>query len=116
MSYTRAVAAFWLLVLMALIAQSGRAEQTRATMTFVVHAPYAKSVAVIGNFNGWDGKQHLLVGPNAAGDWTGTFELVGEAVYFEFVFLVDDTRRLVDGRYPTIEDDFGGANNVVGAP
>lgn len=101
---------------MALIAPSGRAEQTRASMTFVVHAPYAKTVAVIGNFNGWDGKQYSLVGPDAAGDWTGTFELIGQAAYFEFVFLVDDKTRVVDRRYPIIADDFGSANNVIGAP
>lgn len=101
---------------MASIAQSGRAEQTGASTTFVVHAPYAKSVVVIGNFNGWHGKQHSLVGPDAAGEWTGTFELSGEATYLEFVFLIDDTSRLVDSRYPTIADDFGGANNAIGAP
>lgn len=108
--------AFLLLALMASITQFARAERTPSSATFVVHAPYAKSVAVIGNFNGWHSKQHLLVGPDAAGDWTGTFELAGEAAYFEFVFLVDDKARMVDSRYPTIADDFGSANNVIGAP
>lgn len=116
MSYTRLVAVILLHVFAAFIIEIGHAEQARAGITFVARAPHAKSVAVIGNFNGWDGKQHLLVGPDAAGDWTATFALGSDAAYLEFVFLIDGALRLVDSRYPTVADDFGSVNNVIGAP
>lgn len=101
---------------MLLITRSGLAEPAHPTTTFVVHAPHAKSVAVIGNFNGWDGRRHMLAGPDAAGEWAGTFELAGDAAYFEFVFLIDGITRRTDSRYPTVADDFGSTNNIIVAP
>ena len=38
---------------------------------FTVWAPYAKRVAVVGDFNDWDGARHRLAEEGTTGVWTG---------------------------------------------
>lgn len=42
---------------------------TRKSVIFRVWAPHAKSVAVVGDFNNWDGSNHMMTKINAEGIW-----------------------------------------------
>lgn len=42
---------------------------TRKSVIFRVWAPHAKSVAVVGDFNNWDGSNHMMNKINAEGIW-----------------------------------------------
>ena len=42
---------------------------TKKSVIFRVWAPHAKSVAVVGDFNNWDGSNHMMNKINAEGIW-----------------------------------------------
>ena len=52
---------------------------------FAVWAPTAKSVAVVGDFNGWDNRQHLLnVRWDSSGIWEGFIPNVGHGETYKY--------------------------------
>lgn len=74
--------------------------------------PKAKTVAVAGSFDpGWQ-RLHSMK-RDATGRWTTVLELVPGR--YEFQFLVDGRWRH-DPRLPSVEDSFGGRNNVLVVP
>ena len=81
---------------------------------FVLSAPGAHSVAVLGDFNHWNGTPLKLV-RHGSGTWTTTVRLSpGPHVYS---FLVDGTRWVADPRAPrSLDDDFGRPSAVVTVP
>ena len=78
---------------------------------FVLIAPQASRVAVVGDFNGWDGSATPAV-RQANGTWTAFFPLApGRHVYS---FVVDGTHFVTDPSAPIAPDDgYGQKNSVV---
>jgi hypothetical protein len=79
---------------------------------FVLDAPRASRVSLVGDFNGWDAGDTPLVREPASGIWTVTVALVpGRHTY---AFMVDGATWTLDPRAPTAEDpDFGTPSSVV---
>ena len=57
-----------------------------AGTTFAVWAPSARRVSVVGPFNGWDGRRHLLR-PSASGVWDLFLPGVGPGTLYKFEIL-----------------------------
>ncbi|MEX5213903.1 MAG: 1,4-alpha-glucan branching protein GlgB [Nitrospiraceae bacterium] len=51
---------------------------------FSVWAPNAESVAVIGNFNGWDPERHALRPSGSSGIWAGVVPGVGKGALYKY--------------------------------
>src|SRR5262249_46367429 len=51
---------------------------------FAVWAPNARSVSVIGDFNGWDPRTHPLTPRHASGIWEGFVDGVGKGAVYKF--------------------------------
>jgi hypothetical protein len=79
---------------------------------FVVDAPRASRVSLVGDFNGWDAADTPLLRDPASGIWTVTVALVpGRHTY---AFMVDGATWTLDPRAPTAQDpDFGTPSSVV---
>jgi 1,4-alpha-glucan branching enzyme len=83
---------------------------------FMLAAPDARRVSVVGDFNGWDGKATPLV-RDRSGVWTTLVAM--PAGRHAYAFLVDDTVLTLDPRAPrTTDPDLGTQHSVllVGAP
>ncbi len=95
------------------------AERTRATepeareevlVHFVLRAPKARHVSVVGDFNGWDPGAHQL---ERAGEVWRTVISLPRGRY-EYQFVVDGDVWMVDPAAPgTVDDGFGGRNGVL---
>ena len=79
---------------------------------FVLDAPRASQVALVGDFNGWDAANTPLLRDPASGIWTVTVALVpGRHTY---AFMVDGATWTLDPRAPSAQDpDFGTPSSVV---
>ena len=92
------------------------AEAPRA-VELVFSAPAARSVRVVGDFNGWNERLTAMVRDDASGLWSARLMLrPGRHVY---AFVVNDTQWMRDPRAPAAPDaDFGRAGSVllVGRP
>ncbi len=77
---------------------------------FVFEAPGARSVAVAGDFNGWEAGQ-LLEDPDGDGVWTGRIPL--EPGVHEYMFVVDGSEWRTDPRATRFADDGFGNRNAV---
>jgi len=91
---------------------SREAEEVPIQVQFVLDAPRAKRVAVVGDFNAWDGTSNPLVRDSASGVWSAIVPVTpGRHVY---AFLVDDTAWTLDPRAPKTKDaDYGTQQSVV---
>jgi hypothetical protein len=79
---------------------------------FVLDAPRASRVALVGDFNAWDASVTQLARPSANGIWTVTVPL--SAGRHTYAFMIDDTVWTLDPRAPKTHDpDFGTASSVV---
>ena len=98
---------------------SGNADVANSArpVQFVLSAPGAHSVRVVGDFNGWDDRQSPMVRDAASGLWSTSLILrPGRHVY---AFVVNDTQWVRDPRTPSATDvDFGRPGSVllVGRP
>jgi hypothetical protein len=83
-----------------------------APLQFVLRAPNAHRVSLVGDFNGGDVARSPMRDATASGVWTVTVPLKpGRHVY---AFLVDDSTWTLDPRAPrTTDPDFGVAGSVV---
>jgi hypothetical protein len=83
----------------------------------VLHAPAARRVSIVGDFNGWDAESTVMTRDKASGLWSHTLALrPGRHVY---AFVVDDSVWMRDPRTPAATDaDFGRPGSVllVGRP
>lgn len=78
---------------------------------FVLIAPHASSVALVGDFNGWDTSATKLTATHA-GAWTASVSLPRGR--HEYAFVVDGQRWLVDPAAPlTRDDEFGVKSSVI---
>ena len=78
---------------------------------FVFAAPSARSVAVAGDFNGWNPDLHLLRDPDGDGVWTGLFAV--PAGLHKYMFVVDGERWVTDPRAERYVDDGFGMRNAL---
>lgn len=79
---------------------------------FVFVAPGARSVALVGDFNGWDASATPMQRRAAPGVWTVSLPLpVGR---HQYAFLINDTDWAPDPTAPpAMADDFGTPSSVV---
>lgn len=82
-------------------------------VTFMITAPDARSVALVGDFNGWDPAQTPLTKYSERdGVWTAHVAL--PAGQYQYQYLVDGERRILDPVAPqSAKSEFGDANSVV---
>ena len=79
---------------------------------FVLYAPGAHSVALVGDFNGWDRKATPLRPAGSAGAWVVSLPLAPGR--YRYAFLIDGARWLPDPTAPRApDDDFGTLNSVL---
>lgn len=79
---------------------------------FMLVAPSARTVSVVGDFNDWDPSATPLREAAGAGVWTITVPLT--AGRHQYVFMVDGNRWTPDPSAPVaVENDFGMPNSVV---
>lgn len=73
---------------------AGRLEDTLRLVRFILAAPAAKSVALVGDFNAWDRRALILRLADSAGIWAADVRL--PAGRHRYAFVVDDTQWLAD--------------------
>ena len=79
---------------------------------FMLVAPNAQTVSVVGDFNDWDPSATPLREAADAGVWTITVPLT--AGRHQYVFMVNGTRWTPDPAAPlAVEDSFGMPNSVI---
>jgi hypothetical protein len=88
------------------------AQEKPIAVQFVLDAAAAKSVALVGDFNGWDGSTTPLARDSASGAWSVVAAVPpGRHVY---AFLVDGKVWTLDPRAPKTKDsDYGTEQSVV---
>jgi 1,4-alpha-glucan branching enzyme len=91
---------------------SREAQEVPVQVQFVLDAPRAARVAVVGDFNAWDGKAHPLVRDSASGLWSAVVPVTpGRHAY---AFLVNDSVWTLDPRVPRTRDaDYGTEQSVL---
>lgn len=79
---------------------------------FLFIAPAARSVAIVGDFNGWSRTATPLAPTGAGGAWSATVALpVGQ---HQYAFIVNDSTWTTDPSTPlTVHDDFGTTSSIV---
>ncbi|MFN0181499.1 MAG: hypothetical protein ACKVZ0_22035 [Gemmatimonadales bacterium] len=92
----------------ALAADAGT--ESRGTQ-FVLVAPAAKAVAVVGDFNDWSTTATPLVRSDGDGVWWVTVPLAPGR--YRYAFVVDGTVWQQDPEATTLEDEFGRPSSVV---
>ena len=92
--------------------RSARQEASATTaVQFVVVAPGARTVSLVGDFNNWDARLTPMRGAPDGRLWTVTIPLsVGRHRY---AFLVNGSRWQADPSAPRAQDDFGAPSSVV---
>lgn len=80
---------------------------------FVLVAPDAKTVNVVGDFNGWDKKHPDFHAKNHGGGvWSVTAPVLPG--YHRYAFLVDDSLWVTDPSAPRVgDDDFGVPKSAI---
>jgi len=82
-----------------------------SVVTFVLVDPRARSVALAGDFDGWD-RSHLAMRRGASGLWTVDVPLAPGR--YRYAFVVDGRRFVADPTAPpAVDDDFGQPTSVV---
>lgn len=84
----------------------------RSVVQFVLFAPAAQSVALVGDFNDWDPTATPLLTAQPGGAWSVALPLAPGR--HRYAFIVDGTQWLADpGAPPAPDDDFGSPNSIV---
>jgi hypothetical protein len=82
-----------------------------STVQFVVVAPGAGSVALVGDFNDWDSTATPMHATRNGGLWSITLPLAPGR--YRYAFLVNGSRWLPDPAAPRAQDDFDAPSSVV---
>ncbi|HEX5074687.1 MAG TPA: isoamylase early set domain-containing protein [Gemmatimonadaceae bacterium] len=87
-------------------------EEAPVKVQFVLEAPRAKSVTVVGDFNAWDGSRTPLDRDSTTGVWSALVDVhPGRHVY---AFLVDGKTWTLDPNAPRTKDlDYGTTQSVL---
>jgi len=103
--------ALWLLSGCASLSGSGAGEDAGRQVSFFYVNPRAKTVCVVGSFNGWAIGADPLV-KMGAGDWKATLRLP-KGVH-QYMFVVDGKAWVPDPKaLRTLEDGFGRINGLL---
>jgi hypothetical protein len=102
------VLAEWRLTAPAAIASR---HDTVHVVRFVFVDPTARSVSLVGDFNGWSKSATQLEPAGDRGGWIVSIPLTSGR--HEYAFIVDGRRWTVDPFAPERHDDFGTASSVV---
>lgn len=78
---------------------------------FLLIAPSAKSVSLVGDFSDWDDSRFQMERVSDDGAWSITIPLVPGR--YEYQFEVDGSQRVNDPTRPQTSSEFGSANSVV---
>ena len=62
---------------------------------FTVWAPHAERVSVIGNFNDWDGEQHVMEKVNDEGIWSLFIPKIAQGEIYKYEILTEQGEKLV---------------------
>lgn len=91
------------------------AHSTDTVVKFVFAGPRASTVALVGDFNGWDTSKTPMIRDARSGNWTVALPLnAGRHVY---AFVVDGSTWASDPSAPLAPDDgFGHASSVKNVP
>ena len=93
-------------------AAGSAAADSVSPVQFVLVAPAARSVALVGDFNDWDVGALPLQRASADGVWTVTVPLA--AGRYRYTFVVNGDRWVSDPEAAaTVEDDFGRPNSII---
>jgi 1,4-alpha-glucan branching enzyme len=88
------------------------ARDTVQVVRFLIVAPGASSVALVGDFNQWDVNAHHLHPAGANGVWSRSVPLTRGR--HEYAFVIDGTRWVADPTATTtIADELGGESSIV---
>ena len=75
-------------------------------------APQAMSVAVVGDFNGWDPQRTRMIRSDHGGRWIARLKLPPGV--HQYSFVIDGSTWVSDpGAKTTLDDGFGGRNSVL---
>ena len=85
-------------------------------ITFRLHAPDARSIEIIGDFNAWLPGSIFLHGPDKQGIWQAVVAIPSGTRRIEYIYLVNGQQRFLDTAQPVVSDDFGGENNIWLSP
>ena len=86
--------------------------KTLIQVRFELHAPSAKKVEIVGTFSNWMPGEIMLKGPDAVGYWNRMVML--PPGQYEYVFLVDGEKQVLDQRFEAHRPDgFGNKNSVL---
>lgn len=80
-------------------------------VTFTISGIEAKSIAVAGDFNGWNTSTNQLEDPDGDGIWTGKMYL--KPGRYEYMLVVDDGKWVTDPNARVYADDGFGSRNAV---
>ncbi len=124
MTLSRPAAITGKLIVLALLAGLSGCVSNRAPMVasgdrqvhFELLAPHARSVVLLGDFNGWAPPGVALTGPDSAGTWRLVMVIPEPGSRVNYVYLVDDREYRTDDRRPIEADDYGGRNNILYVP
>ena len=91
-----------------------RLENGTVRVTFrVSHHVWADSIALVGEFNGWDTHSHPLHRTRDDGEWHISLDLQTDRAY-RFRYLVDGSEWMDDDHADgTIANPFGGFDSIV---
>ena len=87
------------------------AADTVHLVRFVIAAPGASRVALVGDFNGWSDGVTLLRADGEDGLWSVSLPLA--AGRHEYAFVVDGVRWMADPLAPRHRDEFGTESSVL---
>jgi len=95
-----------------LVASTVTSQAVHDTVTFVrfVFVGDAKSVALVGDFNGWGGETTVMTRAST-GAWTVSVPMTKGR--HEYAFVVDGTRWVPDPLAPANSDDFDTKSSIV---
>jgi hypothetical protein len=91
--------------------QAASAAAGPSTVQFVVVAPGAASVSLVGDFNDWDGGATPMQAAKSGALWSVTVPLTPGR--YRYAFLINGTRWLADPAAPRVQDDFDAPSSVV---
>ena len=80
-------------------------------VVFRLKYPEARQVAIVGSFNHWDKEKDALSGPDADGVWSITLPMKDGR--YEYLFLINGEKWLLDPAVPSVDDGLGGRNSVI---
>ena len=80
-------------------------------VTFTISGIEAKSIAVAGDFNGWNTSTNRLEDPEGDGIWTGKMYL--KPGRYEYMLVIDNSKWVTDPNANVYADDGFGSKNAV---